>query len=383
MIISITKSDMNSLSGRMCWVILTRNLQHLLLKLLTSRRTFGLRCSAWKVYFQLYFVNLNPTNILHTGRIDATVKVVRHDLKSSLGQHKHNRAAELVPLEIKSGASSATSAVSHRAQLSLYTFLLSDRHSQHVDIGNVLLRICADLFTTLGVFNRSAILFEGWCGLWCASWQRWENVTPYAEEHSCFVSRRVATNPWWCWASANAGGQWKSMSLLLRQELLYALPQGIPPLHIQSFVDVNSIIDFKAYEGGSALSSDLSHLYEKLTDHLDDNECHYFMLWDRLLELEAREPSASRAEVFQLLLNHIYPHALILPQIWTLGSKERELQGKCASGLLMTRFHEPRPSVCVYTFRRNDRIGILRSHQHILFDSVSLISSCRWRWSAS
>ncbi|KAI9092990.1 hypothetical protein K1719_027513 [Acacia pycnantha] len=170
---------------------------------------------------------------------------------------KENEADEKVmPLEFKTGkAMSSQSSIEHRAQVILYTLLMSERYLKTIDSG-LLYYLQSDLTEGI-VVQRSDLV-----GL---------------------IMRRNE----------------------LASDILKALTtQQLPPM-LQSpsicrgcrHLNVCSI--YHKVQGGSAKSSGLGDVFDSHTNHLSPTYCKFLCHWDRLIDLEAKETELAKKEMWR------------------------------------------------------------------------------------
>ncbi|KAH7281949.1 hypothetical protein KP509_35G004800 [Ceratopteris richardii] len=198
------------------------------------------------------------------GMIDASLLVKLDSL--SLGCRE-----QVLPLEFKTGKlTTGQAALEHRAQVILYTLLMSDRYMESIDSG---LLYYLHTNQTQGVSMQRADVL---------------GLVMRRNEH--------AKN-------------------LLAASSAQQLPPMLQSLHLCQrcwHVDACSIYH-KAQEGGTSDSSGLGELFNQLTDHLHSSHIDFIKFWDQLIDLEAQDLQASQRE------------------IWRLPAKEREKSGHCLS----------------------------------------------------
>ncbi|KAL3693543.1 hypothetical protein R1sor_007194 [Riccia sorocarpa] len=202
------------------------------------------------------------------GMIDASVTVKLNNL--TLGGEDR-----IVPLEFKTGkATSGQAGVEHRAQVILYTLLMSDRYMQPVDTGL----------------------------LYYLHTNQTQEVRVQQSELVGLIMRR----------NEHA-----------RDLLKASASQTLPPM-LQNYQmchncrQLDTCTVYHKAHGGTAESSGLGELFENSTNHLATADVEFFQKWDRLIDLESRD----------LLMSH--------SEIWRMPSKKREELGRCISSLVLS-----------------------------------------------
>ncbi|MCO5601360.1 hypothetical protein L7F22_055480 [Adiantum nelumboides] len=210
------------------------------------------------------------------GMIDASLLVKLENLTLASKE-------KILPLEFKTGKqTSGQAALEHRAQVILYSLLMSDRYRESVDSG---LLFYLQTNQTQGVTTQRGDLL---------------GLVMRRNEH--------ATN-------------------MLSASSTQQLPPMLQSMHLCQrcwHVDVCSIYH-KALEGGTAESSGLGEVFNQTTEHLNVSHIEFLKSWDRLIDLEAQELQASQRE------------------IWRLPSQERERSGRCLSMMKLIHHLEESP----------------------------------------
>ncbi|KAL2634060.1 hypothetical protein R1flu_005539 [Riccia fluitans] len=202
------------------------------------------------------------------GMIDASVMVKLNDLTL-------DGKDQVVPLEFKTGkATTGQAGVEHRAQVILYTLLMSDRYLQPVDMGL----------------------------LYYLHTNQTQEVRVQQSELVGLIMRR----------NEHA-----------RDLLKASVSQTLPPMqqNYQMCHNCRQLDTCTAYHkahGGTVESSGLGELFEKSTNHITTADVQFFLKWDRLIDLESRD----------LLMSH--------REIWRMPSKKREELGRCISSLVLS-----------------------------------------------
>ncbi|XP_028795625.1 DNA replication ATP-dependent helicase/nuclease DNA2, partial [Neltuma alba] len=169
---------------------------------------------------------------------------------------KGNEDEKVMPLEFKTGkAMSGQSSIEHRAQVILYTLLMSERYLKNIDSG-------------LLYYLRS---------------DQTEGIVVQRSDLVGLIMRRNE----------------------LASDILRALTtQQLPPM-LQSpsicrgcrHLNVCSI--YHKVQGGSAKSSGLGDLFDSHTNHLSSTYSKFLCHWDRLIDLEAKETELVKKEMWR------------------------------------------------------------------------------------
>ncbi|BBN05891.1 DNA replication ATP-dependent helicase/nuclease Dna2 [Marchantia polymorpha subsp. ruderalis] len=225
------------------------------------------------------------------GMIDASVTV-------KLGNLTLGGEDRIMPLEFKTGkATTGQAGVEHRAQVILYTLLMSDRYMQTVNTGL----------------------------LYYLHTNQTQEVAVQQGELVGLIMRR----------NEHA-----------RDLLKASASQTLPPLLQSSQMCQNCrqldscAVYHKAQDGVTADSNRLGEVFDKSTTHLTTADLEFFQQWDRLIDLEFRD----------LLMSH--------SEIWRMPSKKREELGRCMSSLVLSTSpnnsddRKESAGYFLYTFRR-------------------------------
>ncbi|KAL2640981.1 hypothetical protein AAZV13_06G264700 [Glycine max] len=183
------------------------------------------------------------------GMIDASVRV-------KIQSQKDDPEEKIMPLEFKTGkAPYSQSSVEHRAQVILYTLLMSERYQKAVDSG-------------LLYYLRS---------------DQTQGIVVQRSDLTGLIMRRNE----------------------LASDLLKALTlQQLPPM-LQSpsickgcrHLNVCSI--YHKAHGGSTESSGLGEAFDSLSNHMTSSHSKFLCRWDRLIDLEAKETELLKKGVLQ------------------------------------------------------------------------------------
>eukprot|EP00050_Salpingoeca_kvevrii_P020096 m.94370 g.94370 ORF g.94370 m.94370 type:complete len:1178 (+) comp8712_c0_seq8:100-3633(+) len=195
------------------------------------------------------------------GIIDASVK---------LSAHSHPRALN-VPLELKTGKPMGMGSPEHRAQVILYTLLMSDRYAEHVNRGLLLYLKSEKMIGILAPHDdvRMLVLARNRLATYLKAWT--SHKYPVMIQNS-FVCKRC------------------------------------PMLDECLFVHA-------AIENGDASTSGIPALFIDRTSHLDDRHLSYFKLWHNLMTLEEQTAEASKTD------------------IWLSDPQHEEANGQCLCNL--------------------------------------------------
>ncbi|GLJ43384.1 hypothetical protein SUGI_0901420 [Cryptomeria japonica] len=202
------------------------------------------------------------------GMIDASLRV-KFDSHGSLPEQV------IMPLEFKTGrGTTGQAAMEHRAQVILYTLLMSDRYMQ--DIGSGLLYY---LHTnqTQGV----------------------------AVQHADLIGLMMRRND-------HASNLLAASSTQLLPPMLksYSMCQGCR--HLDACT-----VYHKVQEGGTVESSGLGDMFDSHVRHLSNADCDFLRHWNQLIDLEAQDSQVACSE------------------IWRKPSSQREEEGGCLSSMVL------------------------------------------------
>lgn len=227
------------------------------------------------------------------GMFDASVRV-------KFGSPSHLLDDLMMPLEFKTGrGTTGQAAMEHRAQVILYTLLMSDRYLQ--DVGSGLIYY---LHTnqTQGIAVQHADLV---------------GLIMQRNEHATNLLTASST---------------QMLPPMLKS---YSTCQGCRHLEICT-------VYHKAQEWGNAESSGLGDLFNSYVSHLSNAYSDFLRHWDQLIDLEARDSQKACSE------------------IWRKPSLQREEEGGCLSSMVLDISHcYPGQKVgktgeYIYHFRRLD-----------------------------
>ncbi|KAG6549576.1 hypothetical protein Mapa_008958 [Marchantia paleacea] len=225
------------------------------------------------------------------GMIDASVTVKLGNF--TLGGEDH-----IMPLEFKTGkATTGQAGVEHRAQVILYTLLMSDRYMQAVNSG-LLYYLHTNKTQEVGVQQGELV-----------------GLIMRRNEHARDLLKASAS---------------QTLPSMLQS---YQMCQNCRQLD-------SCAVYHKAQDGVTAESSGLGEVFDKSTNHLTTADLHFFQQWDRLIDLEFRD----------LLMSH--------SEIWRMPSKKREELGRCISSLVLSTSpnnsddQKESAGYFLYTFRR-------------------------------
>ncbi|CAM6033109.1 unnamed protein product [Sphagnum compactum] len=204
------------------------------------------------------------------GMIDASVQV------------KLGHSNTIMPLELKTGkGTTGQAALEHRAQVILYTLLMSDRYMQDVGAG---LLFYLHTNQTQGVGVR------------------------HADLAGIMIRRNdLATN-------------------LLSASSTQLLPPMLKNEHICRSCRHLDVCMVYHKEAGTRETSGLGELFDAHAGHISKAHSAFLQHWDRLIDLEAQDIQVSRSE------------------IWRMPSWQREEQGRCLSCLVLDLSTTPQNS---------------------------------------
>jgi DNA replication ATP-dependent helicase Dna2 len=207
------------------------------------------------------------------GNIDATVELEVLEQGST--------KTLLVPLELKTGKN--TSVAMHRAQTTLYTFLLSDRYDIDVLYGLLYYLESTETFRVHSVRNelRGMII------------QR--------NELAGYIRERLALPP------------------MLKNKRMCG----------SCYAQESCFIDHRIMDDGTEETSDMGDVFTKAIKQLKPNHHEFFKKWDGLITLEEKDMLKFRRE------------------LWTMTSPERQKLGRCFSGVVIDSdsVSEPEPTL--------------------------------------
>lgn len=194
------------------------------------------------------------------GQIDATLKVKNYGQK----QIANSSMDELMPLELKTGKPFLT----HRAQVVLYSLLLSERYNENVSTGLLFYSRTGETngIPKLPIEVSSILQARNELVSWLQCTDNELQLPPLLEsKHQC---------------------------------------QRCPQLH-------NCMLFHNVHEDGTAESSGMSSAFEEATGGLESSHRAFLKKWERLIELE-RQVSLSR-----------------LSEVWAMDAFQREKLGRC------------------------------------------------------
>ncbi|KAJ7535699.1 hypothetical protein O6H91_12G043000 [Diphasiastrum complanatum] len=201
------------------------------------------------------------------GMIDASLKIKAKD-------HTLLEKDLVMPFELKTGkATSGKAAMEHRAQVMLYTLLMSDRYAEEVKAG---------------------LLF----------YLHTNQTQGIGAQHGDLTGLLIRRN--------------EHASSILAASSSQILPSMLQNLHTCQgcrLLDICSV--YHKGQGGTSESSGLGELFDAQISHLNKNHYEFLQHWDHLIDLEARGIYASQSE------------------IWRTPSSSREEQGRCLSSMML------------------------------------------------
>eukprot|EP01018_Ginkgo_biloba_P039983 Gb_09620 [translate_table: standard] len=230
------------------------------------------------------------------GMVDASVQV-------NCDTHGYVTKDLIMPLEFKTGkGTTGQAAMEHRAQVILYTLLMSDRYLQNVSSG---LLYYLHTNQTQGVTVQHADLI---------------GLMMRRNEHATNMLTSSST------------------------QLLPPMLKNYNTCQSCRHLDACTVYH-KAQEGGNAESSGLGDLFNCHVGHLSSACCEFLQHWDRLIDLEARDSQIACSE------------------IWRKPSLRREEEGSCLSSMVLDISSTcpgeklGRTSQYVYCFRRKHSVA--------------------------
>ncbi|XP_047338486.1 DNA replication ATP-dependent helicase/nuclease JHS1 isoform X2 [Impatiens glandulifera] len=182
------------------------------------------------------------------GMIDASIRVMVKTDKNGVNE-------KIMPLELKTGkATTGQSAMEHRAQVMLYTLLMSERYSNNVDSG-LLYYLHTD--QTEGIMVRRSDLI----GL--------------------IMRRNELAND------------------ILRASTSHKLPPVLQSSSMcKSCRHLHTCAIYQKAHGGSTESSEWMGVFNSFVQHLTSKHCAFLRQWERLIDLEAIEMKAGKKGIW-------------------------------------------------------------------------------------
>ncbi|KAL2337269.1 hypothetical protein Fmac_011715 [Flemingia macrophylla] len=182
------------------------------------------------------------------GMIDASVRV-------KIQSQKDEPQEMIMPVEFKTGKTPHNQAIEHRAQVMLYTLLMSERYQKTVDSG-LLYYLQSDL--TQGIEVQRSDL-------------------------TGVLMRRN-----------------ELASDILKALILQQLPPMLQsPSICRGCRHLNVCSIYHKAHGGSTESSGLGEVFDSLTNHMSSSHSKFLCHWDSLIDLEAKETELLKKEVWQ------------------------------------------------------------------------------------
>lgn len=216
------------------------------------------------------------------GKVDATVEV-KIDRRPKIKRHRPDTGnqvqTKVMPLELKTGKMfTKLGSIEHRAQVILYTLLMSDRYSQAVDSGLLFYMKTAHMLSVPGFLH---------------------------EKRALIMKRNEVAR----YLTLNRAGATGSMPAMLKD---HNTCKRCPQVQ-------NCTTFHKAAEQGDGVTSGLGSLFNEMTDHMSRTYVRYFRDWYKLVCLEGKEMEQKRNR----------------NEIWCLEGSERENLGRCFSGMVL------------------------------------------------
>ncbi|KAK3727809.1 hypothetical protein QZH41_008231, partial [Actinostola sp. cb2023] len=219
------------------------------------------------------------------GKVDATVEV-KIDRRPKIHRHRPDTDNSVetcvVPLELKTGKLlSKLGSVDHRAQVILYTLLLSDRHRHPVDSGVL-------------YYMKSTHMI---------------GIPALVHEKRALIMSRNEVARYLSPGRMTSGRQ---------------MPGMLKETHTCSRCSQaqNCTLFHKSVENGDRVTSGIGDTFDKLTQHLTSDHTRFFAHWFKLVCLEGKEVQQSS----KTSQHHI----------WSMKGLDREALGQCISGLVLT-----------------------------------------------
>eukprot|EP00111_Clytia_hemisphaerica_P000398 TCONS_00001102-protein len=219
------------------------------------------------------------------GKVDVSVEVKIH---------KRSRDKILAPLELKTGKMlSNLGSVEHRAQVTVYCLLMSERHHQPIDSG------------LLYYFKTNHLQ---------------QVPMPEQEKRAILIKRND----------------------IARRLTLEREEQQLPALSRNKRIckwcpqKQTCLLHFKSRENGESWTSGIEEIYKNVLSNLKDEDFRYFSKWYELLLLEAYYECTANKTSY----------------IWAKSSERRELQGVCFSHMLVCTSDVTSDMKYHYTFER-------------------------------
>lgn len=225
------------------------------------------------------------------GKIDVTV-----------GIQLPNKEASIGIVELKTGSSKGGAALSHFAQVALYTLLLSDRYERTVTDG---------LLSYIPSTHKRRELENG-----KGSEEPQRKFTP-PKPHSVFVKSHRGE-------LVGLVMQRNSVAYYLQPNTLFSqLPPVLrraPEVCSKCFVQESCMVQNRLIEGGTIkyLGADFDqNIYLRHTDHLEEKHASYYYFWRNILVAEEAEAFMTQNE------------------LWTKSAVQRAASGACIANLIL------------------------------------------------
>ncbi|XP_065062529.1 DNA replication ATP-dependent helicase/nuclease DNA2-like isoform X2 [Rhopilema esculentum] len=231
------------------------------------------------------------------GKIDASVTVKIHrEKKGKESRNKSSKCLEtyLLPLELKTGKMfSKLGSIEHRAQVILYTLMMSEKYDKDIDAG-------------LLYYLKTGHL---------------QGVPATVKERRSLIIKRNELARYL--SKENQRSALSVPGLLKNERTCKRCPA------------VNTCMVFhKSVEQGTKETSGVGNLFEEVTGHLTEKELEYFVKWYRLLMLEGQEEFVSNG----------------YKEMWAKTSEKKEKSGKCFSKMKVKTESKEDETLWTYSF---------------------------------
>ncbi|KAG5033418.1 hypothetical protein JHK85_017400 [Glycine max] len=208
------------------------------------------------------------------GMIDASVRV-------KIQSQKDDPEEKIMPLEFKTGKAPYSQAIEHRAQVILYTLLMSERYQKAVDSG-LLYYLRSD--QTQGIVVQRSDL----TGLIMRRNELASDLLKALTLQQLPPMLQVVAIL-------------MCVAFIIRYFFTFGSEETLLTVITASAIDpvmVVSADDFKAH-GGSTESSGLGEAFDSLSNHMTSSHSKFLCRWDRLIDLEAKETELLKKGVLQ------------------------------------------------------------------------------------
>eukprot|EP00794_Sanderia_malayensis_P004887 gene4887-5527_t len=234
------------------------------------------------------------------GKVDASVNVTVHRQPKVSKQNRQQQPASSakyhIPFELKTGKMfSKLGSIEHRAQVILYTLMMSEKYEKTVEAG-------------LLYYVKTGHL---------------QGVPATRKEKRALLMKR------------NELVRFLSMENLRNKKLMPGLLKDEHSCKRCPLV-TSCMVYHKNIEEGTSETSGIRQQFNELTGHLTKEESQYFLKWYHLIMLEAAETASSSS----------------LKKMWTESSEQRQSSGACFSNMRIKAKVSEDERLKLYIFER-------------------------------